>query len=63
MLWAVRIPSAWLINRYGKRQLCGCLLPHQLYLRHALYACIFPDKEMEKYLCQAAAVTKQPDHP
>ena len=63
MLWAVRIPSAWLINRYGNGNYVVACFPISFTFGMLCMLAFFLTKRWKNICVKAAAVTKQPDHP
>lgn len=63
MLWAVRIPSAWLINRYGNGNYVVACFPISFTFGMLCMLAFFLTRRWKNICAKAAAVTKQPDHP
>lgn len=63
MLWAVRIPSAWLINRYGNGNYVVACFPISFTFGMLCMLTFFLTRRWKNICAKAAAVTKQPDHP
>ena len=63
MLWAVRIPSAWLINRYGNGNYVVACFPISFTFGMLCMLAFFLTGRWKNICARAAAVTKQPDHP
>lgn len=60
MLWAVRIPSAWLINRYGNGNYVVACFPISFTFGMLCMLAFFLTKRWKNICTKAAAVTKQP---
>lgn len=63
MLWAVRIPSAWLINRYGNGNYVVACFPISFTFGMLCMLAFFLTGRWKNICAKAAAVTKQPDRP
>ena len=63
MLWAVRIPSAWLINRYGNGNYVVACFPISFTFGMLCMLAFFLTGRWKNICARAAAVTKQPDRP
>lgn len=63
MLWAVRIPSAWLINRYGNGNYVVACFPISFTFGMLCMLAFFLTRRWKNICVKAAAVTKQPDRP
>ena len=63
MLWAVRIPSAWLINRYGNGNYVVACFPISFTFGMLCMLAFFLTRRWKNICARAAAVTKQPDRP